>query len=971
MTLPNGAGGINIPDGLSALLFPTSGPGQPKARVLSGRYDLTRELVEAGLKNDYVLENPAVQLPLASVYEEFDLPPGTPLALAIMTVLARQFLGLPAKLWTTVTGVLADIQPWVENIPGLGDLVELITGIPDGDPNDLGTFFLNIRNFLAGINFLDPAFNPVTAVAQFVNLMLLPLNLLLGPASALNAANLFGRIQMPQLAGGVSLADLTTATANLLDPFTAAMATGWTDGWSYNATEDAAQVICDGSTKGLWLKSGVIKVEEGQPVNTSIKVKYSGVTSGAGQTIRYVLETYESEDGSGPMVPVIVDAITNPSGTITSPVTLGDTSWDPPPGVQSVRPLLESDELVTVGTVYWLNTPVFRKVLLGVLADGLPKAIQDRIDDIQDTWNAFKGSAGGTVADIQTALDAAGQGIRDAIANAMGHAGTGHTTANILTYLMNIPQTVVSGLEDGFADADDAIADVFDDVRDGWNKFWDGIFKTTGSTGKTAADVQTAAAEVINTATAAHVSIDSANAAVATWQSQFTQQQMAQPLWLTGADGTCEVTIPLAWCHYWPNPEDGGHNSFALSCGAGSHSHPVNTIPIVLDEFKVESLMASLEDSGDFIGGVMRCRGGDLKDTITTHGVVLGDGWRLVIYEMDVTDGSLSLLYESATLTAPGGSSPTPIVHELPAGSEFITTVGQVLVVGAWIPGTTLAYLAGSPISQGYNATSTAFPKSIGVRDTGWSSNAPASMNDGDFTYMTFDSTAWADLRAAIVPFFGLGSASPPAPLVRRRFTSQFGTAGVADWVNVTGPFGTISGELSSTALAAGVYKDPVATDSPAVEIHLSPTKTVGKTRIAVKSNADMSKWIGVEFDRTSSTAMTAKIITGTGPDSGLTTRFTSANVGNNYGPIEVDPVTGTERIGGARFRLVYTQASNTYELFLFNPLYYSWSSLGTWVDSGGFTSHGLAYRYGGAITGVSGSPNKGQAVTQVSFYDA
>lgn len=886
-------------------------------------------------------------------------------------------LPTPADVWAFVVGagsLPVQITSFINTNAGinLASWDDFVASLADGKGIDLPLLKFGLdtlAGLFGGISMGDPM-TPAERMEWAVTHLIEPLNLLLGPNSPLSAANLFGRLGLGQFGGGVPLNALTPSVANELEPFTA-LSVPTSDGWSFNATEDAAQLICDGSPKALYLKSGVIKVEEGQPLDTSIDVKYSGVTSGAGQTIRYVLETFTTDDGSGASTPVVVGAVSNPSGTITTPVTLGDSSWDIPVGVKSVRPALVGDELVTVGTVYWLNTPVFRKVLLGVLADGLPKAIQDRIDDIQDTWNAFKGSAGGTVADIQTALDAAGQGIRDAIANAMGHAGTGHTTANILTYLMNIPQTVVSGLEDGFADADDAIADVFDDVRDGWNKFWDGIFKTTGSTGKTAADVQTAAAEVINTATAAHVSIDSANAAVATWQSQFTQQQMAQPLWLTGADGTCEVTIPLAWCHYWPNPEDGGHNSFALSCGAGSHSHPVNTIPIVLDEFKVESLMASLEDSGDFIGGVMRCRGGDLKDTITTHGVVLGDGWRLVIYEMDVTDGSLSLLYESATLTAPGGSSPTPIVHELPAGSEFITTVGQVLVVGAWIPGTTLAYLAGSPISQGYNATSTAFPKSIGVRDTGWSSNAPASMNDGDFTYMTFDSTAWADLRAAIVPFFGLGSASPPAPLVRRRFTSQFGTAGVADWVNVTGPFGTISGELSSTALAAGVYKDPVATDSPAVEIHLSPTKTVGKTRIAVKSNADMSKWIGVEFDRTSSTAMTAKIITGTGPDSGLTTRFTSANVGNNYGPIEVDPVTGTERIGGARFRLVYTQASNTYELFLFNPLYYSWSSLGTWVDSGGFTSHGLAYRYGGAITGVSGSPNKGQAVTQVSFYDA
>ncbi|MDV7194600.1 glycine-rich domain-containing protein [Mycolicibacterium fortuitum] len=381
-----------------------------------------------------------------------------------------------------------DLREKLADVPILGDLIEAITGVEDGDLNDLGTFFLNVRTFLASINFLDPSFNLGAALTQFASLIV-PLNIFSIPADVqdsingalgdlqdaldgsysgsgpiflavqalaeawlkatdpLNAANLFGRIGMPQLAGGVSLSDLTTATSNLLDPFTAESVPS-SDGWSFNSGQDAAQVVADGSTKGLWLKSGAIKVEEGQPVNTTVKVKYSGISSGAGQTIRYVLETYESEDGSGPMVPVVVGSITNPTGTVSSPVTLGDTSWDIPVGVQSVRPLLEVDELVTAGTVYWVNTPVFRKTLLGVLSDGLPAALQKPLDDLQATWDKFKGGVGGTVDDIEDALNDAGQAIRDALANALGHAGTGHTSANLLSYFQAIPQTVVSGLGD-------------------------------------------------------------------------------------------------------------------------------------------------------------------------------------------------------------------------------------------------------------------------------------------------------------------------------------------------------------------------------------------------------------------------------------------------------------------------------------------------------------------------------------------
>lgn len=198
----------------------------------------------------------------------------------------------------------------------------------------------------------------------------------------LNAANLFGRIALPQFGSGVPIMALTTAVPNELEPFTAE-SVPTSDGWSFNATENAAQVIADGSTKKLYLQSGVIKVEEGQPINTTVPVKYSGVTSGSGHTIRYELETFTTEDGSGTATPVVVGFINNPSGTIGSPVTLGDTSWDIPAGVQSVRPALVLDELVTAGTVFWKNTPTLKRILAGPLAGGLPAAIQDRIDDFQ------------------------------------------------------------------------------------------------------------------------------------------------------------------------------------------------------------------------------------------------------------------------------------------------------------------------------------------------------------------------------------------------------------------------------------------------------------------------------------------------------------------------------------------------------------------------------------------------------------
>lgn len=401
MTTPSGPGGFNL-DGRWAI--------QGDDGSVSDLVNRTKDVVIGRLK-EQVQNSPGWNKSTGDVWAQ--LRRGIPWDHAILEVIVNRLTGGLVTFPTKQDAIMA-----LKKVPFLPDIVEAITGIEDGDENDLGTYFLNWRRLFESINFLDPDFDPTATAAQFVNLVLLPLNLLLGPTSPLNAANLFGRLGLGQFGGGVPLNALTPSVANELEPFTAASVPD-EDGWSYNAAEDAAQVVCDGSPKALYLKSGVIKVEEGQPLDTSIDVKYSGVTSGAGQTIRLVLETFTTANGSGTATPVTVGAVTNPSGTITTPVSLGDSSWDIPTGVKSVRPALECDELITAGTVFWKNTPELYKQLAGPLADGLVPA-----------------------------LDNAGQAIRDAIANALGHPGTGHTSANILTYLQNIPQTVVSGLGD-------------------------------------------------------------------------------------------------------------------------------------------------------------------------------------------------------------------------------------------------------------------------------------------------------------------------------------------------------------------------------------------------------------------------------------------------------------------------------------------------------------------------------------------
>lgn len=347
MTTPNGAAGVTIPDGLSALLFPTSGPGQTKAMALTGRYGLTRELVEAGLKNDYVLENPSVQIPLASIYEEFNLPAGTPLALAIMTVLARQLLGLPAKLWGSITDVLADIQPWVENIPGLGDLIELLTGIPDGDENDLASWVQR----------------------------------LLKVDSALNAANLFGWI------GQIDLGSIGQFSPNLLSEgdFLDSIVINPNSG--YSVEDGAAVVTANGTDRPL--KSEVIRVSPNQQIWAGASAAYESATGAAGSVLVELILCVEApleESGWAPVSSMVMGSLT-PSGTAPDWAVLSNelTKYTvPASGVEGVALQLHVTPDALSGKVKYKKAFIKKTQKLPIpFVDQLPTTLSDAAARVQ------------------------------------------------------------------------------------------------------------------------------------------------------------------------------------------------------------------------------------------------------------------------------------------------------------------------------------------------------------------------------------------------------------------------------------------------------------------------------------------------------------------------------------------------------------------------------------------------------------
>ena len=68
---------------------------------------------------------------------------------------------------------------------------------------------------------------------------------------------------------------------------------------------------------------------------------------------------------------------------------------------------------------------------------------------------------------LQVALDGAGQDGRDAICNALGVTGTGHTAGDVLTALTQIPASVVQSAIDGATTIDNAIQNAIDAVING------------------------------------------------------------------------------------------------------------------------------------------------------------------------------------------------------------------------------------------------------------------------------------------------------------------------------------------------------------------------------------------------------------------------------------------------------------------------------------------------------------------------
>lgn len=359
MTTPSGRPGFNVIDRFAI----TGDDGSVPDLV-----DRTQEVI-TGILKERMKGSPGWNGSTADVWAQ--LRRGIPLDHALLEVIVNRLTGGLVVFPTKQDAIMA-----LKKVPFLTDIVEAITGIEDGDENDLGTYFLNWRRLFESIDFTDPSFDPTVAATQFVNLVLLPLNLLLGPNSPLNPANIFGRLRLHQV-GGVSLAHVIPQSENLFAEFISAASVPNMDGWSYDAANNAAQVALDGTTKAIY--DDPVDVAPGQELDASIQALLASVVSTPGSAVQLALLTYDgiSETPTGT---VVLASIANPSGSATW-ATLAGTYTVPATGVKAVAPALK---VVggTGGTVKF-KTPAGELVLPDSLQGGL-RRIFDELRDIFD-----------------------------------------------------------------------------------------------------------------------------------------------------------------------------------------------------------------------------------------------------------------------------------------------------------------------------------------------------------------------------------------------------------------------------------------------------------------------------------------------------------------------------------------------------------------------------------------------------------
>ncbi|WMI33211.1 minor tail protein [Mycobacterium phage SlimJimmy] len=279
-------------------------------------------------------------------------------------------------------GVLTmdELLALIQSVPLIGDFVELILGVEDGDVNDLGTFFLHLRQFFEGVNFLDPDFDPRDAAQVFVNTVVNPF---VSTIQRISAAIL----------GIIPIGLLSNETPTLLlegefdDPITIVEGSGFVHDATDGATTPLGCAKAEANGTHIVMATELIKVSPGWKLELSAKVKWEDLETDDVDTIRLNVIPYHDENTPDPIGSVMVASVEEAEGDSTGTNGWGTTitgEYEVPYDVfyLAVEPHVTSD--ATAGVVKFDN--IAMKSVEKIPQD----FIGNLVEDFENVWQGFE-----------------------------------------------------------------------------------------------------------------------------------------------------------------------------------------------------------------------------------------------------------------------------------------------------------------------------------------------------------------------------------------------------------------------------------------------------------------------------------------------------------------------------------------------------------------------------------------------------
>ncbi|WP_237080848.1 hypothetical protein [Mycobacteroides abscessus] len=304
--------------------------------------------------------------------------PGQPvsISLAIIASLAARLLGINPQTWLisadpheNIERILAELK----KVPILDDLIELITGVEDGDESDLGTWALGIRNALQGIDLSNPG-SILTAIGKAAG------QIFKGVIPISWIANV-----VQDLIGGSG--EFLNADSVKTNPFWSwdSVMPGFVSGGSIRATANGTPQV---------MRSEPFPVFPGQTLELRAAAQWTGATATAGSNP--VKVGFTPFDAAGNPLADVIRGSLQPSGDHGWQWVPVQDKWPVPTGVKYVSQLLVLDSGATAGMFRFSNASAWASNLLDI----------DLVEDLRGMVDAIGGVVNSGAANIQARLQA-------------------------------------------------------------------------------------------------------------------------------------------------------------------------------------------------------------------------------------------------------------------------------------------------------------------------------------------------------------------------------------------------------------------------------------------------------------------------------------------------------------------------------------------------------------------------------------